>query len=879
MAWGRECLAGQRSLPGAALNGAMSVLYVSHGHPVYAKGGGELAAWRLFEEFRHQPEYEGSGFLAAAPSADVLSPGCELVGLSKDEWLIKRSTSAITHDTAVNLSEDSQLHQALAGRNFRLIHLHHYLHVGIDLVFGLKRWFPQAKLLLTLHDYWGPCVYEGRLLRSNGELCEGGDPVSCDQCLGENRRTELAIRDLRIERLFKSIDHFISPSCFLKKQYVTWGINANKISVVENLPAGRPVSTKHKKTTKKLIVGYFGQVNAYKGLDLLLEGVSIARTNGLNIHLEINGLGNNEINKENNSSSTYLGRCSQLIKALGTKGVTLAGRYEPKELGKRMAGLDALVMGSIWYENSPMVIQEAYLHGLPVIAPKLGGMEEKVSDGNTGLLFQHGSPQAFADCLCRLESETGLLFEMSAHARRAAERLNESNLIHKQIYQRWIDEKAITTPRPLEQKSNTEVRGIQERKPFVLTGDWEESFLISAARDVHNWPNNRQSCQTKDLPTIAIDANLPSLGNRITYIFIVKEESTTSLKRLESSLSKQAVEMLNNRKLQLLLDLSNESCSLEFAKSLEDELKGLGIKRLEDVALVCQNRLLINVPKLRMKVFNYDFFIAMTTRSLPNRVDQQWLIRTVENQTWHDIQNYAAATCLNATPKKHRFLAIAEAAKQGLFFNQSLNSKEAKSRNEPFLSCSSFPYPKRPDYSMHDLKADVEASLMKHHWPWLEKFITKLPYQVDSFELTGNDLAWEIETKPYLESCLSIVTETGMDTGHKRITEKTLKALMLGHPLVIIGTKGSIDCIEELGFQRFDKLINDDYDFEPIWEKRIEQSIKAASDAITKMRQDATFYAKLKEERLSNILWGANGFRSFYDQKYFKPIKLFLEGY
>ena len=94
----------------------MSVLYVSHGHPAFAKGGGELAAWRLFEAFRHRPGFEGSGFLAAASAPDQLPAGSELLGLAPDEWLIKRSPNPFFHDTAVNLSKGSQLHQALAGR-------------------------------------------------------------------------------------------------------------------------------------------------------------------------------------------------------------------------------------------------------------------------------------------------------------------------------------------------------------------------------------------------------------------------------------------------------------------------------------------------------------------------------------------------------------------------------------------------------------------------------------------------------------------------------------------------------------------------------------------------------------------------------------------
>ena len=45
-----------------------------------------------------------------------------------------------------------------------IVHLHHYVHVGIDLIHALKRWFPQAGFLFTFHEYWAPCAYEGRLL-------------------------------------------------------------------------------------------------------------------------------------------------------------------------------------------------------------------------------------------------------------------------------------------------------------------------------------------------------------------------------------------------------------------------------------------------------------------------------------------------------------------------------------------------------------------------------------------------------------------------------------------------------------------------------------------------------------------------------------------
>ena len=413
-----ECVAGEESLCRRA---GMSVLYVSHGHPAFAKGGGELAAWRLFEAFRNEPGFEGSGFLAAATSPDQLPAGSEVVGLSSDEWLIKRSTSAITHDTAVNLSCGGQLHQALAGRCFQIIHLHHYLHVGIDLVLALKRWFPQAKLLLTLHDYWGPCVYEGRLLRASAELCSGGDPDSCDQCLGGGRRGELAIRTQRLQRMFSAIDQLLCPSFFLKQQYLKWGLEPRRISVIENLPAPEVsmLVPSQPAQVNALVVGFFGQVNPWKGLDVLIEAVQLAREGGVDVQLEVNG--------------------AQPPEGEAKPGVLFNGTYEPHQLAERIARVDVVAMASSWYENSPMVIQEAFLHGRPVVAPRLGGMAEKIQNGQTGLLVTPGSAQALAAAMLRLADQPELLTQLQQGVQRSIRRRADPERGHAQFYRRLMN--------------------------------------------------------------------------------------------------------------------------------------------------------------------------------------------------------------------------------------------------------------------------------------------------------------------------------------------------------------------------------------------------------------------------------------------------------
>jgi glycosyltransferase involved in cell wall biosynthesis len=64
-----------------------------------------------------------------------------------------------------------------------------------------------------------------------------------------------------------------------------------------------------------------------------------------------------------------------------------------------MRQVDWVVVPSIWWENSPLVIQEAFLHGRPLIVADIGGMAEKVAHGISGLHFRVGSAEDLADRL------------------------------------------------------------------------------------------------------------------------------------------------------------------------------------------------------------------------------------------------------------------------------------------------------------------------------------------------------------------------------------------------------------------------------------------------------------------------------------------------
>ena len=427
----------------------MTALVVAHGHPNFNKGGAEIAAYRLFSAVRSREGWGQSAFLAACPVDSMLKPGCEVVGLAQNEWLIKRSTNPLLHDTAVNLTSGVHgvLFQALSGLNPTVIHLHHYVHIGMDLLHALKRWFPKAKVILTLHEYWAMCPLEGRLLKSTGQFCDGPEPDDCCECLGSQYRMNLAIRRLRVNHFFSEVDHFISPSLFLKQRYVDWGIQPSLISVIENLPLSKGVELQAENnfalelSQEKSVASfaYFGQFNYWKGIDIVLEAFICVLDKYPDVHLELHGVSNEMLQSpENCHDPTFAKRCSDLIQKLPQGSIHLMNAYEPEELTSRMKGIDVALMASRWYENAPMVIQEAFMNGVTVVAPGYGGMAEKIEHKQNGLLYQQGNVSGLIQCMIWIIQNKDQLEKLKLNCFNSRLHFEDIMINHLKLYQQLI---------------------------------------------------------------------------------------------------------------------------------------------------------------------------------------------------------------------------------------------------------------------------------------------------------------------------------------------------------------------------------------------------------------------------------------------------------
>ena len=101
--------------------------------------------------------------------------------------------------------------------------------------------------------------------------------------------------------------------------------------------------------------------------------------------------------------------------------VTYHGFVSLNNLVKLLEHIDAVVLPSICYENSPTVIYEAFLIGVPVIASRIGGIPELVEDGVSGLLVAPGNTEELVAAMHRIHNERDVWWKRKTAIRENAQ--------------------------------------------------------------------------------------------------------------------------------------------------------------------------------------------------------------------------------------------------------------------------------------------------------------------------------------------------------------------------------------------------------------------------------------------------------------------------
>jgi len=370
------------------------ILIVSHGHPDHSKGGAEVAAYNLFQEYQAQ----GREALFLARSGES-SHGGSVFSSRNNETEILFHTS-IGDWFNLRCAESRHMAEYFSDllNRFKpdVVHFHHYAHMGLEMIRIVRNTLPDAKILFTLHEYMAICFNNGQMVKKNStKLCYESNPVDCSQCFPEKSSADFFMRKQYIQSMFELVDHFISPSYFLIDRYKAWGIPEEKMTMIEN---GQPIAKNSDPRPlasgeKRGRFAFFGQINPFKGIDVILEAfTSLSEEIKDHVHLDIHGA-NLHLQEE-----SFQVKVNGLLEEL--EGVvTMHGSYEPHEMPRLLAECDWMIIPSIWWENSPMVIQEAYNHGRPVISADIGGMAEKIIDGKTGYHFRRGSHQSLASVI------------------------------------------------------------------------------------------------------------------------------------------------------------------------------------------------------------------------------------------------------------------------------------------------------------------------------------------------------------------------------------------------------------------------------------------------------------------------------------------------
>jgi glycosyltransferase involved in cell wall biosynthesis len=383
----------------------LKVLFICHNHPSFHPGGAEESALELYEQMRDNEDVDP--MLLARVGEPIVErprphPGTAFGVIDSDPHQLAIYTDGADFDW-LNMTLRHKSTLTIDLRDFLLaqqpdvVHVQHTAYLGVDLLRQVRNTLPGVPIVYTLHEYFPICHRGGVMVRAvnDEELCTHETPRRCGECFPDIGSASFLMRKRFIQSQLELADLFLAPSHFLLERYVDWGIPRERIvfSDYGRRPPPQVATSESRPTRNRL--GFFGQLNPWKGVTVLLEAMAILaaedRTSDspLGARLHLHG------SKVEGHFGDFDERFEALVKA-GGENVTLVGSYARDELPALMSEVDWVVVPSVWWENSPLVIQEAFQHGRPVICSDIGAMAEKVTDGVNGLHFRVGDPRALA---------------------------------------------------------------------------------------------------------------------------------------------------------------------------------------------------------------------------------------------------------------------------------------------------------------------------------------------------------------------------------------------------------------------------------------------------------------------------------------------------
>ena len=270
-----------------------------------------------------------------------------------------------------------------------LVHLQNiHAHLTPSVIVEAKK--RKLPVVWTLHDYKLICPNSHFLIDGTGEICEaclsgGFYQAVLKRCKkGSLLASLMASCEAYVHRwmgVLAKVDVFLSPSAFLAGKMVEGGLPAQK---VRHLPLFLPRTMFGQVPEDQEDGGYIlfiGRLTRIKGVYPLLAASRLAPE----VPLIMAGAADEPVLED-------------LPRELGP-GAKYVGMKHGQELWRLLAEARAVVVPSLWFENQPFAITEAFAVGKPVITSNLGGMIELVKDRERGFLVPPGDVEALAGAM------------------------------------------------------------------------------------------------------------------------------------------------------------------------------------------------------------------------------------------------------------------------------------------------------------------------------------------------------------------------------------------------------------------------------------------------------------------------------------------------
>ncbi len=278
-----------------------------------------------------------------------------------------------------------QISELLAKNCPDVVHVHNsFPLISPSIYYACQR--AKVPVVQTLHNYRLLCP--GALFFRDGKVCEdclhGGLHQGVKHgCYRESKAQTAAVALMvGVHRTMgtwsQKIDAYIALTEFARNKFIQGGLPADRISVKSNFLQFDPGS---RQATGKGAI-FVGRLSEQKGLLTLLNAW---RRVPRDFPLRIIGEG------------PLVAKLHAIKRDWRLDGVSIEGRLPRPETIAAIRGAQFLIFPSEWYECFPLTLIEAFACGVPVIAARLGAMEEIVEDGQTGIFFRPGDSADLAE--------------------------------------------------------------------------------------------------------------------------------------------------------------------------------------------------------------------------------------------------------------------------------------------------------------------------------------------------------------------------------------------------------------------------------------------------------------------------------------------------